>query len=123
MRSLFIIFIFTSFISGLLAEGRITNFSHDEEMAQSSEVVSGEDYHCENCHDHERAESDESDCHDQAGHCGHHCAGLHNILLISSYYHVDQNVISFCEQRWFYKVIYEDPVLEPSLKPPLTILS
>lgn len=109
------IFILMSFVFGFSNEIEVVSFDHDETISikvESSRSVSAfASSDCEDCHD--------DGCHDHDTHCAHHCSGLHN--LIESKQAINLNYASGIDSKvtWYFNFHYDEPFLDPSLKPPL----
>ena len=109
------LFILISFVFGLSNEVRTVSFDHDENVSiksegfsVSSKIASSD---CEDCHD--------DGCHDHDKHCAHHCSGLHN--LIETKQTIKLNNIADVDSKitWYFNFHYDEPFLDPALKPPL----
>lgn len=109
------IFILISFVFGFSNEIEVIYFDHDEivsikaEYSRSVSAFASSD--CEDCHD--------DGCHDHDTHCAHHCSGLHN--LIESKQAMNLNYTSGIDSKvtWYFNFHYDEPFLDPVLKPPL----
>jgi hypothetical protein len=66
---------------------------------------------CDDCHD--------EGCCDHNTHCSHHCSGLHNLIESKQPAKINcfEGIIS--KVTWYFNFHYDEPFLDPSLKPPL----
>ncbi len=66
---------------------------------------------CEDCPD--------GDCHDEAGHCAHHCSGIHNVLVSTVPNYTIAAKINFLkESNWHFSSHYKNPYLDSIIVPP-----
>lgn len=68
----------------------------------------------EDCHD-----CSDDLCHAEEGHCLHHCSGIHNIINTKPTVKIHKFSFSNNKESWYFLFHYEEPALDPSLKPPL----
>ncbi|ATH07258.1 hypothetical protein BIY24_04705 [Halobacteriovorax marinus] len=88
---------------------------HDKEEIStqlSSQVIS-----LSNAHTH--SHSDEDDCADDAGHCSHHCSGIHNIVPALRYKSLSPLISYSLDNCWRFFDHYNSPILDSAKKPPL----
>jgi len=117
-KKLWLLFILTTFITGVFGESVAVPSGHESEIQSSVEApqvgaaaLSSLDTDCEDCED--------KDCHSSAAHCMHHCSGLHNIVvstvnvLLSNSFRINSKISRS------YSFHYQEPSLDPALKPPL----
>tara|TARA_Y100000296_G_scaffold56918_1_gene65242 strand:+ start:515 stop:871 length:357 start_codon:yes stop_codon:yes gene_type:complete len=109
------LFILISFVFGLSNEVRSVSFDHDETVSikadsylSASSIVSDD---CEDCHD--------DGCHDHDKHCAHHCSGLHNFIEAKQKIKLDNKADVDSKITWCFNFHYDEPFLDPALKPPL----
>ena len=101
----FIIGFSNEFSTSSLAEE--VSISNGEQSAPST-VKSNE---CENCH--------EDGCHDHKTHCSHHCSGFHNLIVTKQKIKFDHETGIDNKVLWYFDFHYDEPFLDPALKPPL----
>lgn len=69
----------------------------------------------------EHKECHDDDCHDHSDHCIHHCSGLHYFVeLSSSVKELSRELVNKDGKLvCYFNLHYEEPFLDPALKPPL----
>lgn len=109
------LFILINFIFSFSSEVGAASFEvHEDYTVEKSvsiftiEIASSG---CEDCHD------DGCDHHDS--HCGHHCSGLHNLIETKQTIKLSHESIIENKTTWYFKYHYDEPFLDPAVKPPL----
>ena len=114
-KKLLSIFILISFAFGLSNEVRAVSFDHDETTSIKAESYSTTNSintaDCEDCHD--------DGCNDHDTHCAHHCSGLHNLIQTKKTINLKNQSGIDSKITWYFNFHYDEPFLDPALKPPL----
>ena len=114
-KRLMSIFILFGFIFGLSIVVSPLSFDHDDTISIKAESYSSTSSinteGCEDCHD--------DGCHDRDAHCAHHCSGLHNLIESKQTMSLDYETCIDSKITWYFNFHYDEPFLDPALKPPL----
>lgn len=117
-NKLWLIFILTTFMTGVLGESMTSSMEHDVELNSSVNVervdyvsISSIDTDCDDCED--------QDCHEGSDHCIHHCSGLHNLIVTTENVVLKSSLRIESKISRSYSFNYQEPCLDPALKPPL----
>lgn len=115
LKALANVFILTCFLFGASNEAKSMSFDKDDtvtvkplENAASSNIVF-DDY--KDCND--------EDCHDHDRHCAHHCSGVHNMVEPKQEVKLSYEIGIDSKITWYFDFHYDEPFLDPALKPPL----
>ncbi|MCO4794750.1 MAG: hypothetical protein KC493_13610 [Bacteriovoracaceae bacterium] len=110
MKKLLPIFLLITISIGTMVEARA--FHLDEDTVESFTQLS--DSTVEQEHD----ECQENHCHEEEGHCSHHCSGIHNFAKQSNTIYLNPNFSIKSKATWSYYIHYKKPALDPELRPP-----
>lgn len=108
MNKILPIFLLLTLTIGTMAEANVIHLA-DEITAEHSVDSSVEQEHSE-CQD--------NDCHDQEGHCSHHCSGVHNFAQLDHNIKINPIFRTSSKILWSYEKNYQKPVLDPAQRPP-----
>lgn len=92
-----------------------THFDKDQSSI-TSRISLDKIYDLESCED--------EDCHEKSSHCIHHCTGIQNFIRPRSLYqeeHFSPNHLFSTLIMNFKSLHYEEPFIDPALKPPLFV--
>lgn len=110
------LFILFSFSFAAAGESFESSLVHNEDKGHQSienldhslSTIKADDFGCE-----------DEDCHDDGSHCIHHCSGLHTLVEFKLLFKFDSLTEAHSKVSWYYNNHYQEPALNPSIKPPL----
>jgi|GEM_PF-2110786 len=112
-----ILLFFASFTNesfeGVSQNSQASRTSKESKASANSGEYFSNAYHAEDCHN--------KDCSDHKNHCEHHCFGLHSFYVAQSNTSILSLPPAKTKNLWFSLSHYKDPLLDPSIKPPLPI--
>ena len=115
IKKLAILLILINFIFSFSTQLKIPSFENYNEIGTISSItttinslISSE---CEDCHN--------DGCQDHSSHCLHHCTGSHYFLVVKQTVKVNHKADKNHKNTWYVKSHYNEPYLDPALKPPL----
>lgn len=115
VRGISILFTLIFFSISALNGNKSTSLEHKDSITSKSSISFSlsafDDVGCDNCHD--------DDCCDQNQHCSHHCFHSHNYVVSSETAKLPILGALISKATFYFYYFYEEPFLDPSLKPPL----
>ena len=111
IKKTLLIFILLTLTIGTMAEANVIHLNDEPTVSHAD----GDD---EVLFSLSHEECQENDCHDDKGHCSHHCSGAHNFAQLNNSIKLNPIISTRSKTLWSYVKHYQKPVLDPALRPP-----